>query len=250
YLFLKGDDAAIYATTFTGQFFFMGLILYYLGILFLGKKWDWKYFFVLGIIPVALVSSLINIDYVSVAIRSMPASIGYAFIVACGTYFAWILLSKFKKPLKVAIIVFFAFFFLIELSYFVYNYYFRRPITMSESFFESEKQLALYLKNNKNNYTIYDDSPRNIYATYLFLKPSVDMSTAQNDFAKGDPYSLDGFTIKKCPSSPKELVLKPKTIIADSCTDIPLYESLNVNPKAKKILFKDFSLRTAFFILD
>ncbi len=250
YLFLKGDDAAIYATTFTGQFFLIAMVFYYLGFLFLGKKWDWKYFFVLGIIPVALVSSLINIDYVSVAIRSMPASIGYAFIIACGLSLEWTLVSKLKKPLRLGLLGLLGVLFLIELAYFGYNYYFRRPVTMSESFFESEKQLGQYLLEHKNNYLIYDDSPRNIYETYLFLKPSVDMFAAQKDFAKGEPYSFDGFLLKKCPSSPKELTFKPKTIIADSCTDIPLYESLNNNDKMKKIYFKDFSLRTAFFVID
>ena len=250
YLFLKGDDAAIYATTFTGQFFLIGLIFYYLGLLFLGKKWDWNYFFVLGIIPVSLVSSLVNIDYVSVAIRSMPASIGYAFIIACGLYLGWTLLASLKKSLMSGILGLLGVLFLVELAYFGYNYYFRRPVTMSESFFESEKQLGQYLLEHKDNYLIYDDSPRNIYATYLFLKPSVDIRTAQNDFVKGEPYNFDGFTLQKCPSSQKELTFALKTIIADSCTYIPLYESLNNNDKVKKIYFKDFSLRTAFFLID
>lgn len=250
YLFLKGDDAAIYATTFTGQFFLTGLIFYYLGFLFLGKKWDWKYFFILGIIPVSFISSLVNIDYVSVAIRSMPGSIGYAFIIACGLFLGWSLLVRLKKPFKLGLLGLLGTLFFIELAYFGYNYYFRRPVTMSESFFESEKQIGQYLLEHKNKYLIYDDSPRNIYATYLFLKPSADIPTAQKDFAKGEPYKFDGFTLKKCPSSPKELTFKQRTIIADSCTDIPLYESLNNNDKVKKIYFRDFSLRTAFFVID
>lgn len=250
YLFLKGDDAAIYATTFTGQFFLISLIFYYLGFLFLGKKWDKKYFFVLGIIPVSLVSSLINIDYVSVAIRSMPASIGYAFIIACGIFLSFVLIRKLPRILRWGIFGILGFLFIIELAYFGYNYYFRRPVTMSESFFESEKQIAEYLLKNKKNYLIYDDSPVNIYSTYLFLKPLVDIKAAQKIFAKGEPYHFDGFTVKKCPSSPKELTFEPKTIIADSCTDIPLYESLNNDSKIKKIPFKDFSLRMAFFIID
>lgn len=250
YLFLKGDDAAIYATTFTGQFFLIGLPFYFLGLFFLGKKWDRKYFYVLGIIPVALVSSLVNIDYVSIAIRSMPTSVGYAFIIACGIYFSWSIVSKLRGSLKKSIILIFTSLFVIELTYFIYNYYFRRPITMSESFFESEKQIANYLMNHKNNYIIYDDSPRNIYNTYLFLNPSVDIKDMQTKLSKGHPYLFDGFTLNICPSSPKELKVTHNTIIADSCTDIPLYDNLNNNDQVEKVKFKDFSLRTAFFVIN
>jgi len=250
YLFLKGDDAAIYATTFTGQFFLMTMFLYYLGFIYLAKKWDKKYFYVLGIIPVSLVSSMVNIDYISVAIRSMPASIGYAFVIAGGALIAWDIISKLRKPARVAIIGIFLFLSCIEFMYFVYNYYFRRPVTMSESFFESEKQLAQYLINHKKNYIIYDDSPRNIFATYQFFNPALDMKDVQKKMTVGQPYHFDGYTLYMCPSSPKELKITHNTIIADSCTDIPLYEKLNGDKKIEKIKFKDFSLKTAFFVIN
>ncbi len=251
YLFLKGDQAAIYATTFTGQFFLVTMILYYMGFMYLGRKWDKKYFYVLGIIPVSLISSMINIDYVSVAIRSMPASIGYAFIIACGAYFAWHLVTRLRPSVKFIVISTFGILTLIELAYFGYNYYYRRPVTMSEAYFESERQLGLYLLKNNKHYTIYDDSPRNIYATYLFLKPNINMTLAQANFRTGENrYDFDGFILKKCPSSPKEIPFVKNTIVADSCLDIPTYDKLNSDPNVKKIKFKDFSLRTAYFIIE
>lgn len=254
YLFLKGDDAAIYATTFTGQFFLMTMLFYYGGLFFLGRKWNGRYFYVLGLIPVALIPSLVNIDYISVAIRSMPASIGYAFIIGCGLYLGWSLLGKVPKIMKKAAIVIFALGILIELSYFGYNYYLRRPITMSEQFFESEKQLAEYMVVHQNNYTIYHNSPRSIYVSYLFLKQTFDMKTAQNNFAKGYPYEFDGFTLRDCNRDAKGNIVPvttaKKMIISYPCTDKKLYDRLENDPSVKKIPYTDFSFKTAFFIID
>jgi hypothetical protein len=250
YLFLNGDSAAIYASTFTGQFFLICLIFYYLGFIFLGKEFNKEYFYVLGFIPISLISSMVNIDYVSVAIRSILASVSFAFIIACGIIFFLDLIKKIKKSFRRVIYIFLAAFIFIELSYFVYNYFFRREITMFEMFFEHEKQISLFLNSNKKPYIIYDDSPRNILASYLFLNKDINITKAQKIFKQGIPYMYDGFIFKICPSSPKEIVLKNKMIIADSCTDEKLYQKLNGDSRVKKIPFQDFSSRTAFFIID
>jgi hypothetical protein len=250
YLFLKGDSAAIYATTFTGQFFLICLPFYYLGLVFFGKKWSWNYFFLIGLIPIALIPSLINIDYVSVAIRSMPASIGYAYVIAGGLCLFLNLIKRIKLGCRLSFFLIIASFLAIELSYFSYNYYLRRPKTMFEMFFESERQLAEYLINKKRPYIIYDDSPKNVLEAYLFLNRPVDMGRAQEQFGKGLPYKYDGMKFLQCPSSPTELTIKPGTIVADSCTDLVHYQKLSEDPRAEKIDFKDFSQRIAYFVFN
>ncbi len=247
YLFLKGDYAAIYATTFTGQFFLIGLLFYYLGFFYLGKKWERNYFYVLGFIPVALVSSVINIDYISIAIRSILSSVSYAFIVAGGVVLGLEIIRKLRFYWKALIICSVALFFSVELTYFVYNYYFRRPRTMSESYFENERQIANYLINTKKKYIIYDDSPRNIYATYIFLKRDSDIIEAQKQFIKGAPYTLNGSVIYECP---KQLQIKRGMIIAESCLNLEEYQKINDNPKIERIPYQDFSRRNAYFIIE
>ncbi len=248
YLFLKGDYAAIYATTFTGQFFLIALLFYYLGFFYLGKKWEGNYFYILGFIPVALVSSVINIDYISIAIRSILSSVSYAFIVAAGVVLGLELLKKVTFYWKAIIVVSVAVFFSVELTYFIYNYYFRRPRTMSESYFEHERQVALYLINTNKKYQLYDDSPRNIYATYIFLNNDSNISQAQKQFAKKDPYTIhNGSIISQCP---KTLQVKRGIIIAESCLNQEQYQKINDNPKNGRIPYQDFSRRNAYFIIE
>ena len=250
YLFSKGDDAAIYASTFTGQFFLLMFPLYYLGFVFLAKKWKREFLYLLGFIPIGLVPSLINIDYISFTIRSILSTVGFAYIIAGGMIFTWSLIKNQKSFIRNGIIVVATFIIAIEISYFGYNYIFRRPVTMFEFFFESERDLADYLNNNKKNYFIYDDSPRNIVATYYFLQPELDVSKAQNILKKESPYSVNGTIIRKCPATDEKLILKPKTIVAESCLDENQYQILGLDPAVDKIEYEDYSFKSAYFIIN
>jgi len=250
YLFFQGDKAAIYATTFTGLFFLVSFPFYYLGFFYLGKKFKKEYFYILGFIPVALVPAIINIDYVSFTIRSILSTVGYAYIIGGGLIFGFTLLSKMHKIIKIFIIGLFATFFIIELSYFSYNYFYRRPVTMFEMFFESEKDIAEYLLHSDKKYYIYDDSPRNIVTTYYFLKDHPNMSKFQQLNNQNKKFSFDGHTIVKCPTSDNEIALKAGTIVADSCLSVDRYKSLAGNLDIPFIPYKDFSFRKAFFIFD
>ncbi|MDA1317342.1 MAG: hypothetical protein O3B87_04975 [bacterium] len=250
YLFFQGDKAAIYATTFTGQFFLILLPLYYAGFLFFGRNLQKKYLYMLGFIPVAFVPSLINIDYISLTIRSILSTVGYAYIIACGFVFILPVLERAQKLIKVSVIGLFIIFLGIELVYFSYNYVYRRPITMFEMFFQSEKDIGEYLLNSDQKYIIYDDSPRNIVTTYYFLKDKPNMREFQQLNNLGHEFSFDGHTIMKCPSSDDEIILNASMIVADSCLSEDKYKKWEGNADFQIIPFKDFSFRKAFFIYD
>lgn len=248
YLFFKGDPAAIYATTFSGLFFMIMLPMYYLGFIYMGRKFKKEYWLILGFILVGLFPSLINIDYISFTIRSILSTFGYAFIIGAGILLFWELISKTPTYIKVMAVVLVVGILGLELMYFSYNYFYRRPKTMFESFFESEKNIAEYILENDQKFTIYDDNPRNIIATYYFLKPNLNVSEAQQILKAQSPYKMGNAILRDCPKT-GENPLQPWSIIADSCLDEETYQKLAGIP-TKKIMFEDFSERYAFIIFE
>jgi len=249
YLFLSGDDSSLYATTFSGQFFLTLLPFYLLGFLFLGKKMKWEYFFMAGIIFVGLTPSLVNISYVSYSIRSILSSVGYAFIIACGIIFFGELKQQLKSSIKNIIFLVIFVSFLVEIVFFAYNYYGRRYITMSELYFENERQIANYLIKNKKQYKIYTNSPRDILFSYLFFNNDLNMRDAQNTIKAGAPYKIDGYEIAQCPANPK--FTYRKEIIMDTCLTEKAYGRYFAEKKySDKIDYKNYSFRTAYFIFN
>lgn len=255
YLFFKGDRAAIYTSTFGGQFFMISVLFYFMGWLQLGRKMKKEYFYVLGFIPVALIPSVINIDYVSVAIRSLLASVSYAFVIALGLLFVYELLGKVKVSYRILAYVVIVALFGVELTYFSYNYIYRRPVTMFESYFEHERQAADYLTSARKageKVIVYDDSPKNILTAYEMVNSEADIRDLQRTLSTGDKtLQIDGHSLRKCPrSGEKEVMFKKGTVIAASCLDPDQYDQLNTRMDIGRLYYKDFSLRTAYFIYE
>lgn len=254
YLFFKGDSAALYATTFTGQFFATFLIAYYAGFVALGVRKKSSYWYILGFIPIALIPSMINVDYVSVAIRSMHVSVSYAFLFALGIELIYELLKKQRQVVMKGIIAIGIVILSIEVGYFVYNYTYRRPVMMFESYFEHERQLAHYMKDHPG-ITIYDSSPKNILTAYTILKPSASILNLQSFLSASHnssmPTTFESFQIYPCPASgKKDVMYKPGTLIGEACLDPAEYEALGYIDIAHRIQYKDFSTRTAYFIFQ
>jgi len=247
YLFLTGDDSSLYATTFTGQFFLTLLLFYLLGFLFLGRKMKQEYFFMTGFIVVGLTPSLVNISYVSYSIRSILSSVGYAFIIACGIIYFLEIRQKLKPFMKKLLFSVILISISVELIFFIYNYYGRRFITMSEMFFESERQVAQYMIKNPHPYKIYTDAPRDVLFSYLFFHNNLNMKNVQNIVKAGAPYKINGFEIIKCPTNPK--FAKQKEIIMDTCLTEKQYFQYSADGKYDEIIpYTNYSFRTAYFI--
>jgi len=247
YLFVKGDDSSLYATTFTGQFFLTTALFYLLGLLYLGKKMKWEYFFLVGIIFIGLVPSIVNISYVSYSIRSILSSVGYAFIISCGIIFFLDFQEKLKPRIKRGLFVFFFIFFSIELIFFIYNYYGRRYITMSELYFENERQIANYLTTNKKPYKVYVNSPRDILFSYLFFNNNINIKNVQSIIKEGAPYKINGLELIKCPVNP--IFTKQREIIMDTCLTEKQYAQYEAEKKFNEsIPYSNYSFRTAYFI--
>lgn len=251
YLFFRGDRAAIYTSTFAGQFFATLVIFYFMGYIWMGKLWKKEYFYVLGFIPVALVSSIVNVSYVSIAIRSLLASVSYAFVIGLGFVMLMDILKKVKpqiKNLTIAIVVLLLGF---ETILFTYNYVFRRPTMMFESYFEHERAAAEYLMNNGPDVTLYDDSPRNILTSYMIMDNTVDIRDVQVELTGPDElFEINGNKIVDCNSEtvPTDMY-RTGNVIAESCMGKEQYDAVDLS-ETDRISFIDWSFRNAFFIYD
>lgn len=245
YLFRTGDPSSLYATTFTGQFFLITVTLFILGLVQLGKKGTKADVFILGLIFIGLIPSLTNVSYPSYSIRAMLSSVGYAYLFALG----YMLLTSFYKDsklfFKMIIVLVMGASLLIELTYFGYNFYFRRVRTMSQMYFETERMLPEYLNTTDKPYTVYTSSPRDMLFGYIFFNNEIQASKVQEVMKKGEPYTYGNYTFEKCTQS------MPKTgvVISDICLDEAEYAKMS-DSKVKKMGYTDYSFRNAFFIVD
>lgn len=245
YLFKTGDPSSLYATTFTGQFFLITIVLFILGLVQLGKKGTKADLLILGLIFVGLIPSLTNVSYPSYSIRAMLSSVGYAYLFALG----YMLLTSFYKDgkplLKTAVVLVMGVSLLLELTYFGYNFYFRRVRTMSQMYFETERMLPNYLNSTNKPYTVYTSSPRDMFFGYIFFNNGVNAREIQNIVKKGEPYMFGNYTFEKCTQS----MPKTEVIISDICLDEAQYAKMSES-QVRKMGYTDYSFRNAFFIVD
>lgn len=251
YLFFRGDRAAIYTSTFAGQFFASLVVFYFMGFMYIGKIWKKEYVYVLGFIPVALVSSVVNVSYVSIAIRSLLASVSYAFVIALGFMMLKDILVKVKPSYRLITVGCVVLFLGFETMLFTYNYVLRRPTMMFESYFEHEKSVAEYLRDNGPDVTLYDDSPRNILTSYMMVDPSVQIQDVQAELtSKDENYIINGNRIFDCNADtlPTEMY-STGNVIAESCMSMEQHDAMFA-AKVRGIPFIDWSFRNAYFIYD
>lgn len=245
YLFRNGDPSSLYATTFSGQFFLTYIILFLLGFAYMGKKGTKYDLYILGLILVGMVPSLSNISYPSYSIRSILSSVGYSYLFGLGLLFLIDGFATKQKHIKVLFLSVMGLVLLVEIIYLSYNFYFRRFITMSQMYFETERRLPLYLSENSTPYTIYVSSPRDMFFGYVFFNNKIDPIKVQETMKKGEPYIYDDVMIKKC----SKTFSPHNTIVSDMCLDELTYTKL-INLKTKKIDYTNYSFKSAFFILD
>ena len=78
YLFKSGDYSAINANAVTGQFLFIYIIFYFLGITSLGKKSNKYDYYILGFIPLGMIPAILSTHRLSFSIRAVLSSLGFS----------------------------------------------------------------------------------------------------------------------------------------------------------------------------
>lgn len=250
YLFKEGDYSAINGNTASGQFFFVSIVLFFLGIASLGKKRNLFDFYLIGFFIIGMIPSLLSTNGSSFSIRSMLSGIGFAYVIALGGIYGYSLLQKTKY--KNLIISCLTVIFLINLTIVSYIYFFRRPITVSELFNENERTFYSYLQSHKSaSKVIYSPLPQDIYLSVTYLDNSFNITKLQNQFKQKSSLTWNGYSFQKCEHKINYLLLK-NTIINKGCLSPEQYQYFaNINNKTviERIKYKDYSTETAYFVI-
>ncbi len=250
YLFKTGDYSALNGNASTGQFFFVFIIFYFLGIASLAKNGSLYDLYIVGLIPLGMIPTLLSTRGLTFSIRGVLSSLGYSYLISLGIlYFQQLLVKKkIKKYILSSLIILLA----INVLYFIYGYYFRRPVTVGELFYENERQLSDYLSKNDKPFTIYHLSPKDLFLSYIFLKNgNLNLSQIQNNLNNKD-YSFGKVKFILCNQNIKYLSLH-NAVVHQDCLDKKTYDLLDdINNRRVigRIPYKDFSQKYAYFVIE
>lgn len=251
YLFKTGDYSPINGNAVGGQFFFAGLLFYYVGIMALGKRLKKEDFYIIGFIFLGLLPAMASVNSATYSIRGFLSTIGYAYLLSLGVLFGTDLLKKITPRYRTIVLISISLIVLLNVVYFTYNYYLRRPATVGELFKENEHQLSMYLMHNPNKvYRVFHDHPKDVYLSYLFLNNDIKTPQLYEEDVAINTFPNGNVTFLKCPKIKNYLALRG-AILSETCVDLKTHDMLN-DPfyKIKKIPYKDLSLKTAYFILE
>lgn len=254
YLFKEGDYSAINGNISTGQFFEFFLLFYYLGLLRLGKILNKTDIYICLFAFVGMITSLVSTSGSSFSIRALPSGIGFSFILANGLIFAYQIYRSIidKKRILVSIAMIAAI--TISLSYFLYNYFLRRPVLVAELFNHNEKELSEFLMQRDDALTVYHPHPKETYLSYVFYGPSQpNINNVQKTLSQSkDHYKFKSSTFLICDNKANYLLLK-NIVLAEACLsekDYRSYEATNSSKIVKRIPYFDISKKTAYFVIE
>jgi len=236
YLFKDGDYSAINGNISGGQFLFPLIIFYYLGIASLGRKFDKNSLFVIGLIPLGMLPALVSLNGTSFGIRGIVSSIGYSFLIANGILaFETYIKKQNKLWLTLGVISIFGIIFSVSLSYFVYTYYFRRPILVGELFNENERKVAEYIisKQDEKQIVVASNNPKDLSRSYLFFL---------NAQPENIPIFIDCKELKV-----KNTIKNTMRIVSSDCIDDGILEGVSATTT---IGYSDYSNKTAYYIFE
>lgn len=250
YLFKEGDPSPINGNASSGQFLFPFIAFYILGLVSLGR-WDKKtrmYLYPLGFIFIGLLPSLLSSLSATFSTRSLFSAVGFAYLISLGILFYGEVTRSLNRIFKYVFMVLFLATLGISLVYFSYNYFFRRPFTVSESFFESERQLSNYLlAHQSDTLTIYHTSPQDMFLTYLFFDNTVNYNGLKLNLDEKNNQHIGNFTFINC-NLHKNYMDQTGVIVFERCLSDKQYSTYLTKPGIKTIPYHDYSQKFAYFI--
>lgn len=247
--FFKGDASPINGTGIGGLFFISSLPFFILGIASLRKS-SLAYWFLASFTLWGMIPSLASLNGHSFAIRGALMVVGFSTLIALGMTEGWAMVSKFKHLKKVVVIVFIVAS-LVDVSTFAYEYFGRRPITLSEVFNERERAVTEFIStlNNRSPVVVYDTdvSTKNTFMTYAFLKMKnpTEIQLAMNNTKL--TYQYKNVVFKLC----EDRIHHPQnaiTIVSNHCLKDAEYDGLK-GRKLQEIVYQDTPILVAYFIV-
>lgn len=250
YLFKNGDYSAINGNASAGQFFLVFFILYYLGLFTLGKRFDKNNWYIAGFALLGLLPAVVRAGSVTFSIRAMLSALGFAYILALGYEAGQKILESYSSRLKKSIIILLMGILLINMTYFGYDYYVRRPISVGEQFNAHEKNLLDYMQQSNRSWTVYHKYPYEPYMSYVFLHNNVDFRAVQQTLAHKTKFAVDNNSFVPC--APYNTLLKvEKSVIHEGCLKD---EEHRTYPMLRKVLkglpYQDYTKKIVYFFVE
>lgn len=255
FLFKVGDDSAINGNAISGQFFYVLILFYFLGIVSLGRKAIWRDVYLLGFIPLGIVPTLLSVHGASFSIRGMLSAVGYSYLLTLGFFYMFQLINLLKS--RKYIIGFFILGLSVNIIIFLYGYYARRPVTVGELFNENEKQLSQFIHNNSNKqFTVYHEYPKDLFLSLVMTSDDkfLPIQEAQKILRNAIPYTWKGYSFRRCDKKSNYFTMS-QVIVSEKCLEEEIYKNVIEDIRLKKlrvgqIFYKDYSLKTAYFIIE
>lgn len=247
--FFKGDASPINGTGIGSLLFISTLPFFIFGIMSLRNK-DVGYGFLASFTLWGMIPSLASLNGHSYAIRGILMVVGFSTLIALGITESWTIVRKYNT-LKRILFVITVLIFAADFSTFAYEYFGRRPITLSEVFNERERAVAEYITslNTKSPLVIYDTdiSAKNSFMTYAFLK--LNDTTQIQSTMKNDKYiyQYENVTFKRCETR-KDHLQNAIAIVSNHCVNDVEYKKLK-DSKLKEITYKDTPILVAYFVI-
>lgn len=160
-IFSFGEQSKILSLENVGFLHLVDLPFILVGAYFLYKKSQRKAIFIFGMILISPLTMALSGERTFAA----RASLMFPFLLLLAGFGVWQMIDKYKLKAAVAIILLYA----LSSSAFMYQYFFRYPVYAKEIWFDSEKQVSLYLANNlEESILISTVEPRETFMEYMF----------------------------------------------------------------------------------
>ncbi|MGB4965834.1 MAG: glycosyltransferase family 39 protein [Microgenomates group bacterium] len=251
YLFKTGDYSPINGNAVGGQFFFVFLLFFYLGIMALGRRLNRKDFYLIGFIFLGLLPAMASVNSATYSIRGFVSALGYAYLLALGVDLGIDLTKRMAKTPRYILYALLMMVMAVNGLYFTYNFYERKQVTVGELFNENEKRVSQYLLDRpEKQFTVYHDFPKNVYLSYIFMDSGNSAPQVTGKDGEVDSYTSNNVVFMKCPKLIDYATLT-NTLVSESCMNLKTHDQLNSQVDLQqKILYKDLSLKTAYFIFE
>jgi hypothetical protein len=178
YLFINGEGRSTYSVWGHGVMYFIDMVFIVLGLIFLYRKNKFVLFFLSGLLLLSPIPTVFSSVGISFSIRSALAFPPLIILAATGFYFLnglprSIILKRYSVILTSLVYAVFV-------SNFLYSYFLKNPVSNSEGFAFSERQIANYIRLSKTGnqkIVIMTDGSQTLLRQYLFFSDLLNKTT-------------------------------------------------------------------------
>ena len=180
----------------------------------------------------------------------MLSALGFAYILALGFEYGRTLVQRCSPIFRNLVMAVFWIILGINLLYFGYDYFLRRPISVGEQFNANEKSLVDYMQQYNKPLTIYHKYPYEPYMSYVFLNNSINFSEVQKTLAYKTKFAINGYSFATCIPY-KNLLIVNHAVIYEGCLKEEEHRTFAIKRKVlKTIPYQDYTKKIVYFFVE